>query len=382
VKNNNKILIAPNSFKECANSVTIAQLIRENLSDKVDAELIVKPISDGGDGFLNVCKFYFGGETINYRVSTTYDDSKIVCKVLYCEKRKEIYIESADVLGLKVVPMYNRNPLRLTSKGLGELLKQIQSDIQHSKFDVRKIFLGVGGTATIDMGIGMMGELGLRLLNESGKDINVLPENFSLVNSISYNPVKFSFELIPVIDVSNPLLGINGGVRVFGPQKNAEEETIHVIEENFNHLINIIKNNGLAILNNSLSGAGGGIPAAFQIFYNSNLTLSSNFIEFHLGLHKYSASNEIEYVVTGEGAYDYQSGFGKGVDVLLQLFGSSSMKIFLVCGKIGSESVQNLPKNILPIELRKYFSSDYESVVNYIEGIRKACSEIVKHLDF
>jgi glycerate kinase len=86
--------------------------------------------------------------------------------------------------------------------------------------------------------------------------------------------------------------------------------------------------------------------------------------------------------VTGEGAYDYQSGFGKGVGVLLQLFGSSSKKIFLVCGKIGSESVQNLPKNILPIELRKYFSSDYESVVNYKEGIKRACCEIVKHLNF
>jgi glycerate kinase len=376
------ILIAPNSFKECADSITIAELIRDNLVSLTKDELIIKPISDGGDGFLNVCKFYFGGETINYKVSSSYDDSKIVCPVLYCEKRKEIYIESADVLGLKVVPLYNRKPLRLTSKGLGELLKQIQSDIQHTRFDPSKVFLGVGGTATIDMGIGMMGELGLRLLNESGNDINVLPENFSLVKSISYNPVKFSFELIPVIDVSNPLLGLNGGVRVFGPQKNADEETIQIIEENFNHLINILKNNGLVILNNSLSGAGGGIPAAFQIFYNSNLILSSDFIEFHLGLHEYSASNETEYVVTGEGAYDYQSGFGKGVGVLLQLFGSSSKKIFLVCGKIGSESVQNLPKNILPIELRKYFSSDYESVVNYEEGIKRACCEIVKHLNF
>lgn len=376
------ILIAPNSFKECADSIIIAELIRDSLVILIKDELIVKPISDGGDGFLNVCKFYFGGETINYKVSSAYDDSKIVCTVLYCEKRKEIYIESANVLGLKLVPMYNRKPLRLTSKGLGELLKQIQSDIQHSRFDVSKVFLGVGGTATIDMGIGMMGELGLKLLNESAMEINMLPENFSLVRSILYQPVKFSFKLIPVIDVTNPLLGLNGCVRVYGPQKNADEKTIQIIEENFNHLINTLQNNGLTILNNSLSGAGGGIPAAFQIFYNSNLMLASDFIEFHLGLHKYSTSNEIEFVVTGEGAYDYQSGFGKGAGVLLQLFGSTSKKIFLVCGKIASESVTNLPNNILPIELRKYFSTDYESVLNYKEGIKRACSEIVKHLNF
>lgn len=376
------ILIAPNSFKDCADSITIAEFIRDNLVNLTKDELIVKPISDGGDGFLNVCKFYFGGETINYKVSSAYDDSTIVCPVLYCEKRKEIYLESADVLGLKVVPLNNRKPLRLTSKGLGELLKKIEAGIQHSKVDVRKVFLGVGGTATIDMGMGMMGELGLKLLNESGKEINVLPENFGLVRSISYQPVKFSFELIPVIDVTNPLLGPIGGVRVFGSQKKADEESIRIIEENFNHLINTLQTNGLAVLNNLLSGAGGGIPAAFQIFYHSNLMLSSEFIKFHLGLKNYTASSEIEFVVTGEGAYDYQSGFGKGVSVLLQLFGSTSKKIFLVCGKIDSESSRNFPENIFPIELRMYFSSDYDSVVNFKEGIKMACKEIAKHLNF
>ncbi len=99
-----RILISPNSFKECADSVTIAELIKDNLSYLKDAELIVKPITDGGDGFLKVCQFYFGGEIKKYSISTAYDDSLFECPVLYCENRKEVYIESAEVLGLKIVP--------------------------------------------------------------------------------------------------------------------------------------------------------------------------------------------------------------------------------------------------------------------------------------
>jgi glycerate kinase len=91
-----RILISPNSFKECADSVTIAELIEENLSSLKEAELIIKPISDGGDGFIQVCKYYFGGEIRKYSISSAYDESKFDCPVLYNESRKEVYIESAD----------------------------------------------------------------------------------------------------------------------------------------------------------------------------------------------------------------------------------------------------------------------------------------------
>ncbi len=131
-----RILISPNSFKECADSVSIAELIRDNLVHLKNTELIMKPISDGGDGFLNVCRFHFGGEIRKYSISTSYDNSRFECPVLYCEKRREVYIESAEVLGLKVVPSFYRNPLKLTSKGLGELLLKIETDVQNKKIKI------------------------------------------------------------------------------------------------------------------------------------------------------------------------------------------------------------------------------------------------------
>jgi len=377
-----RILISPNSFKECADSVAIAKLIKDNLSHLKETELIVKPISDGGDGFLNVCRFYFGGEVRRYLISSAYDSSKFECPVIYYEKRKEVYIESAEVLGLKVVPLFYRNPLKLTSKGLGQLLVQIEQDVRSAKIKVEKLFIGIGGTATIDMGMGMMSALGLKLIDYSGSDLNVLPENFHSTNKFDYKPFNFSFELIPVVDVTNPLLGPQGGIRVFGAQKKATLELISILEDNFNHLLKLFENNGLLVSSSTLSGAGGGIPAAMQIFYKSNLLYSSEFIEFYLGIHKYSDTEAVDYLITGEGAYDHLSSFEKGVGVLMHLFRSNVKQIFLICGKISADSVLKLPKYVFPIELAKYFSYEYESITNYKEGLKKACQDIIKQLNF
>jgi glycerate kinase len=347
-----------------------------------NAELITKPISDGGDGFLNVCRFYFGGEVRKYFISAAYDNSQLECPVLYYEKRREVYIESAEILGLKVVPLFYRNPLKLTSRGLGELLLKIESDVQGKRINVEKLYIGIGGTATIDMGMGMMAELGLKLLDSKGDSLNVIPDNFHHTKAIDYNPIKFSFELIPVVDVTNPLLGPEGGIRVFGAQKKASEKMIPTLEDNFYHLLKLFENNGLEVSSHSLSGAGGGIPAAFQIFYNAHLFQALEFIEYHLGIHKYSATDAVDYLITGEGAYDYQSSYGKGVGVLLHLFRSNVKQIFLVCGKISADSIPRLPKYVFPIELNKYFSYEYESITNYKEGVKKACQDIVKQLNF
>ena len=376
----NKILIAPNSFKECADSVTIAELITQYLSGLKKKELITKPISDGGDGFLKVCEFYFGGEIINYKISAPYGESKIECPILYCESRKEVYIESAEVLGLKIVPLFYRNPLKLSSKGLGELIWQIEKDVRNKNLTVNKVYFGIGGTATMDMGMGMMSELGLNLLDLDYREIDVIPQNFSLTKRIRYKPFNLSFDLIPIVDVSNSLLGAKGGIRIYGKQKGASEENILIIEKSFNHLINLFENNNLEISTNKLSGAGGGIPAAFQIFYKTSLTYSSEFIKYHLGIDRYIDS--IDYLVTGEGAYDDQTDSGKGVSVLIDLFRSDVKLIFLICGSIGNSVLKNLPKYIFPIELRKYFPNQYDSIKNYKEGLKKASSQIMKELNF
>jgi glycerate 2-kinase len=376
----NRILISPNSFKECADSVTIAELVRDELKILKNVDLITKPVSDGGDGFLNVCKFYVGGEVRYYNIVTAYDESTFECPVLYSENRKEIYIESALVLGLMVVPITFRNPLKLTSKGLGELLVEINNDVKRGRIKVENVFIGIGGTATIDMGMGMMSELGLKLFDSENKEITMLPENFLNIQEIRYEPINFPFNLICIIDVTNPLIGYNNGIEIFGRQKGAEKKIIFQLIKSFNHLIKLFEYKNLIENTKSLSGAGGGIPAAFQIFYKISPCSSSSFLERNLGFGDYV--NKVDYLITGEGAYDHQSRFGKGVSVLLELLHSKVEKIFLVCGKISDESFAKLPQNVYPIELNKYFSSQNEAINNYKNGLNKACQEIIEQLNF
>ena len=376
----NKILIAPNSFKECTDSLSIAELITQNLYDLNNTELLTKPISDGGDGFLNVCKFYFSGEIREYKISTPYSESEFECPILYRELRKEIYIEVAEVLGLKIVPRFHRNPLKLSSKGLGELLLKIDEDIQNGKIVVEKVYIGIGGTATIDMGLGMMSKLGLRLLDSTGKELSVIPENFQFAQSAYYKPIALSFEIIPVLDVTNTLLGSESGIQIFSKQKGADERTITVLKKSFIHLLNLFNNLDLEVSFNKLSGAGGGIPAAFQIFYETTILHSSEFIKFYLGIDKYL--NSVAYLITGEGAYDYQSNLGKGAGVLIEMFSPSVKLLFLVCGRISKSSISCLPKNVIPIELNRYFENQSNSIINYQEGLKKACQKIKKELNF
>ena len=108
---NRTILIAPNSFKECSDSVTISNIIYNNFKNKLAQKLIRKPISDGGDGFTEVCKHNFDGEELIFNVSTPYKDVSLDCKIIYVAETKTVYVESANVLGLKVVPQEIRNPL-------------------------------------------------------------------------------------------------------------------------------------------------------------------------------------------------------------------------------------------------------------------------------
>lgn len=114
--------------------------------------------------------------------------------------------------------------------------------------------------------------------------------------------------------------------RLMGPQKGANENSIILLMNYFNHLINLLENKKLSISSQSLSGAGGGIPASLQIFYNTPLYSSQDFILQDIGLK--SLTDEVDYLITGEGSFNHQSSFGKGAGILIDLFKSSVKKYF------------------------------------------------------
>ncbi|MGE5861945.1 MAG: glycerate kinase, partial [Ignavibacteria bacterium] len=292
-----KILIAPNSFKGCADSVAISNYFKRNLNDLKNFEIIVKPVSDGGDGFLNVCKANLDLKDIDYLIATPFDESAFRCSIGYDEKNKTIYIESARVLGLNLIPAGKKNPALLSSKGLGDLLKNISADIESKKIKADKVIIGIGGTGTNDLGLGAASRFGLILLDSSNNECDVIPANYSTVKNLEWNKINLPFEISCIIDVENPLAGDNGASKTFAKQKGASDNDIEIMEEGFINLVNIFSEKGLIKKDNFLPGAGGGLAAGLSIFFNARIITAEDFIMNNLRIGK--LKKRIDYLITG-----------------------------------------------------------------------------------
>jgi glycerate kinase len=363
------ILIAPNSFKGTADAVEVSELFKKHL-DKTLFNIIEKPISDGGDGFLEVCRFHFGLEIIDYSITTPYDESYIDCKAGLDRKNKTVYIESAEVLGLKRIPEDMRNPLILSSKGLGDLLQLILRDVEELRFEVDKVVVGIGGTGTMDMGLGLCSHFGMRFFNNSGDEIEVLPENFSEVDEIEFDNHDLPFKIEIVLDVQNHLLGANGGI-VYGKQKGASGDDLKIIESGWSKVTNILKNNGLLSTVNELSGAGGGLAVGLGLLSDSKKIHASHFIRNDLKVGE--PGKAVDVVITGEGSFDDQSLMGKGAGIVINLYEDKNIPVALCCGKIDSSVSEKLNMNVFPMELRAYVD---DPINKFEEAIKIACNEI------
>lgn len=367
------ILVAPNSFKECADSVSIAELIVTNLSRHKGYNLISKPLSDGGDGFLRVCQENFGLEILYYNIPAPYGSRIIKCPVGYSRADKKIYVESANVLGLKIIPASKRHPLILSSRGMGVLLKNILKDIKRGKIEAAEIIIGIGGTGTNDMGIGMLSESGMKLLDKNNSELEPIPLNFRSIKKILWKRPEFPFKITLVTDVNNPLLGRDGAAAVYGKQKGLTAEEILIAEAGFRNIITILKKDRIIRNTEFLSGAGGGLAAGFQIFPGSKIIRSDKFISNNLGIKK---SRHISAVITAEGRFDTQSFMNKATGIIIKKFSHTNTKIILVCGSVDKKVLRLIPENVYPIELLNFFKNKADSIRYYKKGIKMACKKI------
>jgi glycerate kinase len=373
-----KILLAPNSFKECADSVNIAEFLKLNLSKEINWQFIVKPLSDGGDGFLSICESLFKAKFLTYLIKNSYNDFLNEFQILYSKEFETICIESASLIGLKTIPKSKKNPLLLNSEVLGKLLYLINDDVLSGKLSVKSVFIGIGGTATIDFGIGACSQLGLKILDKNGNKIDPLPKNFKDVKSYSFKDTGLQFSVKCIVDVETKLIGNPGAVEIYGKQKGAEEDDLKIIKSGIQNIINLIKKNNKSIMFENINGAGGGLAAGLNIFLNAELIKAKDFIVNYN--FKDINLNEIDAVITGEGSLDNQTFEGKGVGVILDLFKNKNIPIFIICGSSNIPNDIQMPKNVFIIRLVEMFENLEQSIKNYKKGLEKACKLIINHL--
>ncbi len=373
-----KILVAPNSFKECATSDEISAIISCGLRNNPDLEIVNKPLSDGGDGFLKVCEYINKVETITYSIKSSYRNNINNYNVFYNSSKKSIYIESAELFGLKVIPQSERSPLKLSSEILGNLLLNIVEDINSKTLMADEVWIGIGGTATIDFGIGACSQLGVSFFDADGNRMTPVPENFNQISKIENTGVRLPFKLKCVVDVETELIGEPGAIEIYGKQKGASEFDLILIKKGIQNILNILTTDKRNLLPQKINGAGGGLAAGLNIFFGAEIISAEDFIKKSI-LQDINLK-ELDAVITGEGRFDFQSFEGKGAGVILKMFGERNIPIFMINGSTNLQSNIKLAENIIVINLIDLFESRAESIKNYGAGITKATEIVLKRL--
>jgi glycerate 2-kinase len=367
------ILIAPNSFKECRNSIEIVNILSTYFPQNYSHSF---PLSDGGDGFLAVCKNIFDLKPLTYYIPKIYEDDLFECTIGYNESEGIIFIESALILGLSLIPINKRYPLLINSKNLGILLKKIMEDFEDKREKLNKIVIGLGGTGTNDMGLGACSAFGLKIFDSAGNSLELIPKNFINASNIEWEQNSCSADIEFIVDVNNPLIGEKGASRTYAAQKGASQEEINILEDGFVNILKLLKDKGMIESSDNLSGAGGGIAAGMNIFFGAGIKSSRDFILNDMGLKNFKG--KVKYVITGEGAFDKQSLMDKAPGIVINAFKDHAEKIFVICGTFDKNIRHILPKNAEIIELSHFFKSKEESIQNFEKGLWLASEKILK----
>ena len=302
-----KIVIAPDSFKESLTALEVAQAVEAGFKRVFpNAEYIKVPMADGGEGSVQSLIDATGGKLSKAEVTAPLGD-KVTAFFGISGDKKTAFIEMAAASGLHLVPPAQRNPLKTTSFGTGELIKKALDA------GVRKILLGIGGSATNDGGVGMLQALGASFSDAQGREIGFGGERLQYIERISLDgldPRLNHVEFEVACDVNNPLCGERGASAVFGPQKGATPEMVRILDDALARFAEkALAQLNIAIADQAGAGAAGGMGGGLLLLPKVQLKAGVQIIIEATQLAKRMENADL--VITGEGRMDAQSIAGK-----------------------------------------------------------------------
>lgn len=326
-----KVLIAPDSFKETLDTTKVAKSIAKGWKNIIpDSELIVCPLSDGGEGFLNAVSVSLN---IDYFTTVVTDlmGKKRKIKYSWLKEQKTAIIETAEIVGLHLVPSDKREPEFFTSYGVGEV-------ILHAIYKgAKQVVLGLGGSGINDGGAGIAQALGYQLLNSQGKPIGKGPlelQNLVCIKNTNYYEQIKNTAIIIASDVKNPYYGPHGATFVYGPQKGLKKELCPVVDKALKNFARIIKRDmKIDVQKQPGSGSAGGMGGALFAFASGRFIPGFQWIAQTANLTQKLAS--VDLIITGEGQLDHQSFSGKVVGEILTLAGMYNKMVIILVGKLG-----------------------------------------------
>lgn len=329
-----KIVVAADSFKGSLSSSELADAVETGVKAVYsDAEVVKVPVADGGEGTVQALVDGTGGV---YRTVKVFGPLMEPATALYgiTGDGKTAVIEMASASGLPMVPQNKRNPMKTTTYGTGELIKDAL------KKGCREFLIGIGGSATNDCGMGMMQALGMRFLDKEGNELDGCGGN--LLETVSIDDSNLMKEAKEAnfriaCDVDNPLYGENGAAHVYGRQKGADDHMVLQLDDGLKHFCSVV-NEKYNFDMNELPGAGaaGGLGGAFAAFLKGKLKPG---IDIILGMTDLADKIKgSDFVVTGEGRIDFQSVMGKTPTGVSKLAEKQNIPVIAIAGAVADDA--------------------------------------------
>lgn len=353
------IVLAPDSFKESMTAKQVCEAMEKGIK-KVNSNIrcIHVPMADGGEGTMQSLVDATNGKLYSLNVIGPLGN-EVEAQYGILGNGEIGVIEMASASGIQLVPLEKRNPLLTTTYGTGQL---IRACLEHG---VKKLLIGIGGSATNDGGAGVIQALGGKLLDKQGNELGFGGGELGKLNSIDLENLDIRLKDIIVevaCDVNNPLCGEKGASNVFGPQKGATEKMIEILNDNLKHYAYIIKQQfGKDVLNEPGAGAAGGLGAGLKAFFNADLKKGIEMVIEYASLEE--KIKDADMVWTGEGSIDFQTQYGKtplGVAIIAKKY---NKPVIALAGKIG-EGIDSL----------------YERGIDSIFGITKGATSLEEAL--
>jgi len=323
-----KVIIAMDSFKSSISAVCACKIVKDTLkSIYPDLKIVNIPMADGGEGTAEAMMAAQGGEWIEIQVMGPLPQIQVSAGFAFFPRTNIALVEMAKASGLELLSPEQKNPIETTTFGTGQLIRAA------TDYGADKILLAVGGSATVDGGVGATQALGWKFLDPDGKPIGPGGGQLEYIDKI-VRPNDLDLPEIEVLcDVDNPLCGKNGAAIVFGPQKGATEEMVKRLESGLNHLAKIVRQRlGKRIDKIPGTGAAGGLSAGAIAFMDAKLVSGIETIIHQSGL-KEEISNA-DWIITGEGRFDSQSLRGKVVSGITNLAKQNRVKVGIIAGSV------------------------------------------------
>jgi glycerate kinase len=345
-----RVLIAFDKFKNALSARAACQVAFEALRVKhPDWEFDVCPLADGGEGFAETLVGACGGEFVETFVKDPRSKpiaaryGLVECGKLsmpaaerlaklsgkFFEKERIAVLEMSAASGLELLTAEERDPWQTTTVGTGELLSAA------AQRGVAAILLGVGGSATNDLGVGALEGVGFRFLDRDDKLVSPpCPTNWESISRMSGK-----IELPPIFiacDVTNPLLGPDGCTNVYGRQKGLSDDDVPRLEQRANRMASLLCascNQPISMATAPGAGAAGGLAFGLMVALNAKLLPGFDLVADWLNIRERAASADI--ILTGEGKFDATSLTGKGPGGIVALAHKLNKQVHVFAGSLG-----------------------------------------------